>query len=780
MDYYLFRKLKIENKNYYQLYKIEKDFTPTDEFTTFDKRNDKDYFYVKGNEIAINDDYLYFIFEDKNGTFTNIEDIHLLSEIYDKFKEKYSDLKNTELKIVELKPIDELVNIVESKIKFQKYNVKELVRQIYRNQQILGSNLNVESKKIQKNNILFFGPRGNGKKTITRILENNLDIPSISIDVPLNFNGDGISLPTINDFKIEIAKRLMVTCDNDKEINNSVVFIHEDIKEKEKILKTFANINDLSITTFKTSYLESDLSNNITEAYINFIGQVTDSEPFKYRGNIFDFRTITFVVVLDRNYFGDDVYEILSVLNKANCDYLVPINELTDENKIELLLGKDGIFNQYKNYLNKFDKKLMISTSALTYLIERCNEIDSSIAFLNKAIEYIIKNLTSDSIKDVIIKLKNVEDFCNMHLNMDDESKESSVVQEELMPLFNILKEKIVGQDKGLKNILYNIIENRRMANKDNLEDPKQYIKNILVRGESGGGKTFIINNIAKLLNIPCFIADATQYTEAGYVGADVTDMLVELYHNANDDLESAQKGILVIDEIDKKSGENGRTSDVSRGAVLNSLLKIIEGAEISINVRSRYDEEIVNFDTSKLTIILSGAFEGIEEIRDERIKKLLGTSKVGFSNEKEKKLTIDKEIIDKDYVNFGMSRQFMARIPVIVNLEKNTKESLKNIMINSSASALKIESIRLNERGISLEYTDEFYDALAEEALKLNIGVRGIDKVLQKVLTDINIQDIESSKIEKIILDKDVIEDANKVILIPKNNEKVKVMKKS
>ena len=777
MNYYLFRKLKVENKNYYQFYKVEKDFSSNDDFTTFDKRNDKDYFYVKETDVSIDENYLFFIFEDKDGTFTNIDDVHLLSEIYDKFKEKYSDLENTELKITELKPIDELVSIVDSKIKFQEDNVRELIKQIYRNQQIMGSNLPVESKKIQKNNVLFFGPKGNGKKTITRILEKHLDIPYASVDVSFTLNGDGISLPSLNDFKIEIANKLLMNSNNNAELNNGIVFIHEDVLEKEKILKTYANINGINESLFKQEDFQSELSDNISETYINFVGQVIDSEPFKYRGNIFDFRTITFIVVLDRDYFNDDVYEILKVLNRANCDYLVPINELTNENKISLLLSNDGVLIRYKKYLSNFNKQLMVSKAALVYLIGKCNEVDPSMAFLNKVVEHIIKSLTVDEIKDVIMNLERVEKFCEMYLNSDDdELEEKNVVSEEIMPLYQLLKKKIVGQDKGLKNILYNIIENRRMANKEDLEDPKQYIKNILVRGESGGGKTFIINNIAKLLNIPCFIADATQYTEAGYVGADVTDMLVELYHNASDDLESAEKGILVIDEIDKKSGENGRSSDVSRGAVLNSLLKIIEGAEISINVGSRYDEEIVNFDTSRLTVICSGAFEGIEEIRDERLKRLRGANKIGFSNEEEKKLTIDKEIIDKDYVNFGMSRQFMARIPVIVNLEKNTKESLKSIMINSSASALKIESTRLGERGITLEFTDDFYDSLAEEALKLNIGVRGIDKVLQKVLTDIDIQDIDGNVVEKIILNKDVIEDANKVILVPKKKEKIKV----
>lgn len=270
--------------------------------------------------------------------------------------------------------------------------------------------------------------------------------------------------------------------------------------------------------------------------------------------------------------------------------------------------------------------------------------------------------------------------------------------------------------------------------------------------------------------------------SEAGYVGADVTDMLVELYHRANDNIEEAEKGILVIDEIDKKAVDSGRGTDVSRAAVLNSLLKIVEGAEISIDVGTRQEPREVFFDTSRLTVICSGAFEGIEDIRDQRIKKMRGNATMGFSNAKELPLTIDSEVIDKDFVKFGMMRQFIARFPVIVNLEKNTKESLISIMINSTSSALVIEKERLHERGIELEFTDDFFDKLAEEAVKLDIGVRGIDKVLQKVLTDINIQDIDSDEISMIVLNGDVITDASKVFLVPKKEEKVlkKVNKKN
>ena len=178
-------------------------------------------------------------------------------------------------------------------------------------------------------------------------------------------------------------------------------------------------------------------------------------------------------------------------------------------------------------------------------------------------------------------------------------------------------------------------------------------------------------------------------------------------------------------------------------------------------------------FDTSRLTIIASGAFEDIEKIRDQRVKKEK-TGAIGFSNTKDNKI-IDTNITDKDYVEFGMIKQFMARFPVIVNLTKNSKESLKNIMLNSSASALKIEAFKLKSLGIKMEFTDDFYDELASLAISLEIGVRGIDKAFQNILSKIHIEDIDYASVGKIILNKECIYDSSKLIIIPKQKIKVK-----
>ena len=572
MNYFLFRKLEYNNKKFYQFYEVAKDFKPSDDFTTFDKRDDKDFFYVREDGISINDKYLYYIFEDANGTFKSITDVHVLSEVYEMFKEKYEDLKNTEISIIELKSVDEIVENIDKKVQYQKESVSELVNQIYRNQKIMGSNLPIESKKIQKNNIMFFGPRGHGKKEITKILGDELNLPYAYIEVPLSIKDGSAEFPPPEEVRLEIARQILNNCHNNADINTGIVFINEDNEEKIKVLR--ALINNSGYDNFsKVDYIVSGLADKFSDSFIEYVSYIIDSKPFRYRGYTIDFGTMTFVVSYDKKYpRKNENSNIVEMLSKANCDYIVPIRELTDDEKLNILTSPNGLLATYRKYLAKYDRKLMVNRKAIEYLVKECNGINTSLEFLSKVIEHIIKYSTSEYIKDVYINYNNVKKFCKTYLY--DEPEEERDGEKDLFPeitqVYQKLRERIVGQDKGLKNILYNIIENRRMANKEDLDDPKQYIKNILIRGESGGGKTFIINNIAKILNIPCFIADATQYTEAGYVGADVTDMLVELYHRAGDDLESAQKGILVIDEVDKKATNAGRNTDVSRGAVLN------------------------------------------------------------------------------------------------------------------------------------------------------------------------------------------------------------------
>ena len=739
----LFRRLVINGVNYYQLYDKVDNFEKRKEFDLFadyEHRNSKDYFYVdEDNNDKLAKAHLFNVYKDSNGELIEINDKDDLVEVFDAFKEKFH------ISIHEIKPVDEIVNEVKKKVLFQEDAISDLVEQLYLNQSIVASDLPVELKVKLKNNILFHGAYGSGKKNIIDVLEKELDIPYADIVI----TGE------LKDNLEDIISQLLERAENDVEASHGIVFLRDNFIHLAEIF----NENVYNVPSFFTS-----------------------QKVITYGKSKIDFQTLTFVVLfderIDMNLDDDDIFAISDM---ADCTCHISTRRLSDREKYLILLSENGRIRHYEKFLNQYNRKMVINEVSLRKIIRACSSIDPGMNVLNSVIDAIMKSSLLNGINDVYIDKNCANLFLPAILSVSTHESEENKTLEKinkndifdngLKKVYEAVTKTVVGQDKQVKSILYTILENRRMANKDDLDNPKKYIKNILIRGESGGGKTLIVETIAKTLNIPVFIADATQYTEEGYVGSSVTDMLINLYRAADCNIEKAERGILVIDEIDKKvSGLNDR--DISRGAVLDGLLKIVEGAVIPINVGNKVQEEIIMFDTSRLTIICSGAFEGIEKCHEERI----GKRKVGFDNGIDK--NIDKSITDEDYVAYGMKKQFMARLPVVVELNKNTVESLVKIMKDSDTSALKIEKYILEDRGIEVEYTEDFYEALAKDALRMKVGARGISKALERVLKRIHVEEIKASEVSKIIFNGEVVENPDRIILIPSDKEKVKMIK--
>ena len=263
---------------------------------------------------------------------------------------------------------------------------------------------------------------------------------------------------------------------------------------------------------------------------------------------------------------------------------------------------------------------------------------------------------------------------------------------------------------------------------------------NLLIIGDSGTGKTETIRQILKVLNLPYTIEDATKYTQEGYYGADVEEMIYNLFENANQDIERAQNGVIVIDEIDKKAGKGfSDERDVSGREVLNSLLKIIEGTKISIDI----DKEpyIADFDTSNLIVIFLGAFSGLEEIR----KKRLNTSKAGFNLNKDTKPKQDTKLLKQDLIKYGLPEEFVGRISTIVEMNKLTKQDLASILRNSKLSIFRAYQRELRERGISLYYSGRLFERIAAKSLLTDTGARELnntvnyifDRIIYEVLSN-------------------------------------------
>ena len=309
--------------------------------------------------------------------------------------------------------------------------------------------------------------------------------------------------------------------------------------------------------------------------------------------------------------------------------------------------------------------------------------------------------------------------------------------------IMDYLNEYVISQDKAKKSVAVAVYNHyKRIMAKQNDETIELQKSNIALIGSTGSGKTLIAQTLAKMLDVPFAISDATTLTEAGYVGEDVENILLRLIQNANYDIERAEKRIIYIDEIDKiaKKGENvSITRDVSGEGVQQALLKILEGTIASVppqGGRKHPGEEMIKINTKDILFIIGGAFSGIEEI----IKRRLGDKIIGFSKSDE--LNGDSDIISKvkheDLVKFGIIPEFIGRIPVICHLEELDEQDLVRVLTEPKNSVVKQYEYLFKLDGVNLVFEKDALEEVARESIKRKTGARGLRSIIEEALLDV------------------------------------------